>query len=991
MVQPAQSRLFVFAKAGSCVLLWLVGVANAVASDDVTTLAELRAMLDRGEWREAEARARSTCESWKADRPRRLIDTCTLVLSEALARAGRADEAALLAEEVLGRAREPGGPPIDALELDAWQGLAIARYRQGRFGDAAASAQRAWEGRSSLKGKHHEDTLRSMNTYAISLTNLGETERAIELQEELVIALEETRGAGNEQTLQARGNLAASLARSGRNSEAEERYRALLSIRQATRGDAHPQTLLAATSLANVLLSSGRPAEAATILIPRLPAYRKTFGEGNTDQLAALITEVRIAQDLGHYDEALAKGNATLALSRRALGPDHPRTLVMLYILGVTHYRTRDFAAARAAFEEVRSRRERALGRGAALTLDARNAAAFASLQLGEAGLARDEFREVRELAPANDVGVAARLLARAGLGQALFDLGEREDGIRELELVLAERRSGAPDPTAVLATLATLARFEIIAGRDDRAERHLEELVAAVDEAYRSGFGPGDLRLSQLAAWVDDDFDIAGFKALAEMRVRGGRAAEALRLIEASRARVLREIIALAVQLDKPSEVTRRESIRRTRLQIAELDQRLAHANLTALRREELRASRVELETRMAVEAKLLADPGQPPVAMKLRPDEAYIGYSVNRDRVIAIVQLGNREPAGVDLGLVSGLEATITAWRRMLESPHPEAERVWATRPEGFRWSLAAPAVGSRRVADPDELADYLGRVLVTSLLQKTSGTRRWYVSLDGPLHLLPFDALKVLGKRLVEVREIVAAPSLATLAAISERARPVKGDGGLLAIGALPAGAYAARGLAELPHADAEVSAVASAVGLRSSLVLRGADATEARVRALDKSGELGRFRYIHVASHGILSLTEPQASGIALGETGSDPESDGWLNAGEWATLRIRSDLVTLSACSTGSGRFVRGEGIVGLPSALVSAGARSALLSLWAVSDEGSTRFMASFYRRLRAGAPPARALRETKLEFARSKGPWSSPRHWAPYVLYGAT
>jgi hypothetical protein len=433
------------------------------------------------------------------------------------------------------------------------------------------------------------------------------------------------------------------------------------------------------------------------------------------------------------------------------------------------------------------------------------------------------------------------------------------------------------------------------------------------------------------------------------------------------------------------------RESLRRIRASIAELDQRLANPDLDIARREQLRATRADWESRLAIGVRHLQAGEFAPPAAPLAPGEAYVAYSVNRERVIVIVRAGGAAPVGIDLGTVHNLESTITAWRRVLESADASRERVWAVTPQGYRWSLAIPARDSRRVTDAEEIASYLGRVLIAPIMGAAGGAQRWYVSLDGPLHLLPFDALRVHGRRVVEDREIVGAPSLAVLGAITARAPTAPLDRNVLALGALSAETYGSRGLGALPDARSEIEAIASTFGARRATVLLGDAATEARVRGMDESGELARYRFIHVASHGALSLTDPQASGVALGATGGDPQSDGWLNAGEWATLRLASDLVTLSACSTGSGRFVRGEGIVGLPSALIAAGARSALLSLWAVSDEGTTRFMAAFYRRLHAGAAPARALRETKLEFARSKGPWSSPRHWAPYVLYGAT
>ena len=724
---------------------------------------------------------------------------------------------------------------------------------------------------------------------------------------------------------------------------------------------------------------------------PHLAAIRDAYGLSHPEYVHALFTDARIAHELGHYDEALAKGGETLALSRRISGSAHPRTLAMLYNLGVTRYRVRDFAGALEAFREARKAIEETLGHAGPGAMDARNAEAFATLQLGDAKGALEQFLAVRELASRSTSSARVELLARAGAAQSRFDLGDREGAIRDLEAVLEQRRKASPTSgVTFLGTLSILGRYEIAMGRDDRAERYLDELVHHVNRAYDNAIAPAEQRLGELSAWIDDDFDVAGFKALAEIRVRQGRSEEAFTLIEATRSRLLRDALATAASLAGEMTPEDRTQLRRLRLRVADIDQRLAKTNLPEARMQDLRAQRAEGAAQLESTTRRLVGSirAVPPVTLK--HDEAYIAFSVNRNRVIAFMRTGS-DVVGADLGTLPGLEGSIAAWRRMIESADPRQERVWAMPGEGYRWSLSIPGKDARRVSNPDEIADALGRALVAPLLEKAGGKRRWYVSLDGPLHLLAFDALRVNGRRIVEDREIVSSPSLAVLAMVYSRAGRPAPDRELLGLGAMSAEAFAARSLPPLPHASGELDAIESVFGGGGSMLVRGAQATEARLRALDESGELSRFRYIHLASHGELSLREPHASGVALGATGTEPEADGWVNAGEWSTLRLGSDLVTLSACRTGAGRFVRGEGIVGLPSALLAAGSRSALLSLWAVSDEGTARFMERFYRRLRAGADPAKALRETKLEFARSKGPWSAPRHWAPYVLYGAS
>ena len=107
------------------------------------------------------------------------------------------------------------------------------------------------------------------------------------------------------------------------------------------------------------------------------------------------------------------------------------------------------------------------------------------------------------------------------------------------------------------------------------------------------------------------------------------------------------------------------------------------------------------------------------------------------------------------------------------------------------------------------------------------------------------------------------------------------------------------------------------------------------------------------------------------------------------------LRLRCDLVTLSACETGLGRLYAGEGVFGLARAFLLAGAGQAVVSLWRVNDEATTRLMEVFYTRLSAGSPPAEALRQAKRtlreETILTEGgrriSLAHPFFWAPFVL----
>jgi len=149
-------------------------------------------------------------------------------------------------------------------------------------------------------------------------------------------------------------------------------------------------------------------------------------------------------------------------------------------------------------------------------------------------------------------------------------------------------------------------------------------------------------------------------------------------------------------------------------------------------------------------------------------------------------------------------------------------------------------------------------------------------------------------------------------------------------------------------------------------------------------------------LHFACHGIVDDTFPLESALVLSvpEAPSPDKENGILQAWEiFEQLRIDADLVALSACDTGRGQTLAGEGMIGLVRAFHYAGARTVLASQWPVGDASTADLMTAFYRRLRDGAPYDEALRAGQLELlasAESAGPdRSHPFYWAAFQLIG--
>jgi CHAT domain-containing protein/tetratricopeptide (TPR) repeat protein len=198
-----------------------------------------------------------------------------------------------------------------------------------------------------------------------------------------------------------------------------------------------------------------------------------------------------------------------------------------------------------------------------------------------------------------------------------------------------------------------------------------------------------------------------------------------------------------------------------------------------------------------------------------------------------------------------------------------------------------------------------------------------------------------------------------------------------------------------LPPLPGAREEAAKIAAFIPRKRLTLLEGGNASEPRVidAAADKT-------IVHFATHAIVRDDAPNDSYLAFGPGGSS--TTGLLTAGDVYHLRLKADLVVLSACRSGGGR-ITGDGVATFARAFMYAGTPSLVVSLWDVADEPTSRLLPAFYRTWLAGASKARSLRRAQLQLLADlragavrvetrAGPIVLPEHpmfWAGFVLIG--
>ncbi len=196
-------------------------------------------------------------------------------------------------------------------------------------------------------------------------------------------------------------------------------------------------------------------------------------------------------------------------------------------------------------------------------------------------------------------------------------------------------------------------------------------------------------------------------------------------------------------------------------------------------------------------------------------------------------------------------------------------------------------------------------------------------------------------------------------------------------------------------ELPETEDEVREIMNLLGApRESHPLQLRDAaSRSNVMQMNETGKLKDYRYLVFSCHGILPEEVDTLRQPALVLSHPDPQSreDGFLTMADVLRLRLNADFVSLSACNTGKGKIVKGEGVIGLTRAFMYAGTPALMVNLWSVESQSAKLLNTGFYRHLKTGVNRAEALRRSKVHLIQGqKGDHlRHPFFWAPSVIFG--
>jgi CHAT domain-containing protein len=347
--------------------------------------------------------------------------------------------------------------------------------------------------------------------------------------------------------------------------------------------------------------------------------------------------------------------------------------------------------------------------------------------------------------------------------------------------------------------------------------------------------------------------------------------------------------------------------------------------------------------------------------------------------------------------------------SWVRLESSA--QVERAARNLHEAMR-SYATTPLRSRL-----EYAAELHRLVFAPLKAQLAQTRELTIVPDGPLHYVPFgtmrDATATEKAYVAQNFAIEFAPALRLMTMRSAPrpaawaksrmllvADPVYGaDDPRLPRAAQPTsarrlsdivrmrGGIEPKNLERLVSSALEAQRIRALPGMRHVDLLEGFDATRARVLARN----LADYRFIHIASHGIIDSEIPQLSALILGAWDRNgPVADQYVRAGDLLARTFDAEVVVLSACDTALGRQFAGEGLVGLQFAALARGARSVVASLWPVPDAIAADLMTDMYRYITVDGYPVATALSAAVRAEQARTPSLDPALWGPFAVYVA-
>ncbi|HMT08442.1 MAG TPA: CHAT domain-containing protein [Pyrinomonadaceae bacterium] len=482
------------------------------------------------------------------------------------------------------------------------------------------------------------------------------------------------------------------------------------------------------------------------------------------------------------------------------------------------------------------------------------------------------------------------------------------------------------------------LGRCHLVENDRKKAEAEFKRAIRVI-ETLRAPLASEQFSVAYMASQIEP------YEQLSRLYINEGKALKAFQMVENSRSRFLGDVVLERKAARNDEAATLREQLNSAYQRLARGDGNALELN-TAISNFESEISKIDRE-----QASTKLGHGR-----SIEFNIAELRRALGGERtLIEYVNLGGNISAFVVSGKGIRLFKNIATTDQIAELADAFRFQIDAMR---YSDSLS-PQIVSVLKRRTDGILERLYENLLSPFAEKIRSRNVVFVT-GGILSSLPFQAFRNAGKYLIESHEINYSPSAKVWLQL-QRKRSKAISNSLLV------------GFADekIPFVENEVRSVKKFAPQPTSLL--GKTATFDSFRNLAANVDL-----IHMACHGMFRSDNAMFSSLHL--------ADGWITARDISAMRLRAELVVLSACETASNETVAGDELLGLARGFLMAGARSLVVSLWNVNDAATRRLMESFYAQIQLRDGAAASLRKAQIS-AIERG--EHPYFWAPFVAIG--
>ncbi len=965
-------------------------------------------------------------QAFGKNHPEVAIALCVLApLYDSIGEPVRAEELYLRALAIQERAHGTEDPEVATVLND----LAEFYHAHGEYPRAEELYERALAIREKALGPEHPDVATVLTDLGRLHHDRGNDQRAEELYRCALAMLEKAPGPERPGVAVVLIDLAALYYDRGDYARAEPLYRRALAIEEQGPGAERPDVAVTLTNLALTYQKLGDYAQAEPLYQRALTIDEKALGPEHPDVATVLNNLASLDDARGDYARAEPLYQRSLAIREKALGAEHLEVAAVLNNLASHYQSLGDYARAEPLYQRSLAIREKELGAEHPEVAASLNNLALLAESMGDYTQAEPRYRRAlaiykktygnthpdTEAVTGNLAGlllhegnlVAAYPILRQGdwpVGLGSYYLAERDFGKAHAQFARAttgaDRRG---ESRHLLASYIGLGRSLEGLGQVALGAESYHAAVELIEE-QRSALGAAE-RTHFLSGSAGAGFTrVFAYEGLVRSSAELGDPSEAFRWSEHTKARRLLEATARSRNAPGvPPEVAEKEealvnrlgALYRQREEISFKNPEL-FANIDREQIPEAKQNLDEFVTELrrlypAYAAYKYPQPlGTREIA--LRPGEALLEFAVTEEETFAWLLRDGKVAKFTTIPIRrEQLDARVRAYRSLFQNIHTTADlRPDADLGKGLydllvKDSLSACVPGDTLVVVPD---GSLGLIPFEALVMDAgsgTGTNREVRYLGDAFPILYAQSATVLSnaRSLATQGTDRKGRKVLVLAdpAFDERdgRSPVLDDA---------AGAPDTVSWRRLPKTEKLVGWLRDDFGAQSVQDLSGRDASEAALR----KQSLSNYRYVIFATHGVLGgqlryLQEPALVLSQVGVDSKDPDNDGYLTLSEVMGLNLNADVVALTACETGVGKELGGEGVMGMGWAFEYAGARNVVMSLWSVDQESAVQLTGSFFAQLRKGLGPQEALRQARVEL-RNAG-YRHPFFWAPFILVG--